>query len=579
MPQRNKLIIYTLAVFLAITFIIRLSGLTFSPPGFFCDETSIGYNAYSILETGKDEKGIAFPVFFKAFGDFKNPVYIYLATIPIKIFGLEVFSVRLTSAILGIGSILLFISFLYLLKKSWIFALAGGLVMSLMPWHFQFSRVAFEAISMVFFITLDMVLFTLFIKKKSAVYYFLFVLSMLVTFFTYSTGRLIVPLSALLVVIIWRKEILGVNTLNLLKRVLKNSFFVPASSAGQAISPARLPQAGEKKLQGEQISTKTSTYSIINILISILIVALLGLILTYDHLIDPTGILTRPHDVLIIDDNPPIYIALERFVENYFNHLSPEFLFQHGDVNLRHSSGISSMLFTSFFFPLLVGLVYFIGRFKKSKMAAFLVIQFFLFPIASSITVINEGAQATRTIHIVPFLAVLIIYGFWKIFNFLGQKYKYVVAAILVFTLFESVMFYRYYFTVYPTSAGAIYNFEGGMPEAMKFAFSQKAPYYYVSMSVCKYRIEIPFFMKYSPEKFQQSLIFPNARCLDTRKITDPVPGSIGIFKAGDTIRHFPQEKLLKTISYSKQTVKQEAGTQRELYENKEVELYYIYKY
>jgi len=534
MFRKENFIIYILIVFIGITLVIRLSGLAFSPPGFFCDETSIGYNAYSILETGKDEHGITFPVFFKAFGDYKNPVYVYLATIPIKIFGLGVFSVRLTSALIGIGSIFLFIYFLYLLRRDWTFALSGGLIISLMPWHFQFSRVAFEAISMVFFVISDMVLFALFLKTKKPIFYFLFGLSMILSFFTYSTGRLVIPLSAILVAIIWRKEIFSIDY----------------------------------KKKGRM-----------NILISILIIASLGLVLLYDHMIDPTGILTRPHEVLIIEDNPPIYVTAQRFLGNYFSHLSPEFLFQHGDLNYRHSSGVSSMLFTSFFFPLLVGLLYFISKFKKSKMAAFWVIQFFLFPVASSITIINEGAQATRTIHIIPFVAVMIVYGFWEIFKFLKEKYKHIIVAILLFTLFESVMFYKYYFTIYPTSAGAIYNFNGGMPEAMEFAFSQKAPYYYISTSICQYRIEIPFFMQYPPEKFQQSLVFPNARCLYPGKIKNPISGSIGVYKVGDPIPHFPGEKLLKTISYTKQTVRQEAGTQRELYENKEVELYYIYRY
>jgi len=563
----KKVILSALVALIAVTFIIRLSGLTFSPPGFFCDETSIGYNAYSILMTGKDEHGIRFPVFFKAFGDFKNPVYVYLATIPIKILDLNVFSVRLTSAMLGIGSILLFIYFLYLLKKDWVFALAGGLVMSIMPWHFQFSRVAFEAISMVFFVTLDMVLFALFLKKKSSLYYFLFGLSMVATFFTYSTGRLIVPMSAILVALIWSEEIFGISFKNILKRALKNYFF----ALSEAKPCIKNDFSGERKNLGLKR---------LNVLISVLTISLLALILLYDHLIDPTGILTRPHEVLIIDDNPPIYTAVERFFDNYFAHLSPEFLFQHGDLNYRHSSGVSSMLLTSFFFPLLVGLVYFIDHFRKSKWAAFLVLEFLLFPAASSITVINEGAQATRTVHIVPFLAVIITYGFWQIFKFLGEKYRYLIAGLLIFTLFETVMFYKYYFTVYPTSAGAIYDFNGGMPEAMEFAFSQKASYYYVSMSVCRYRIEIPFFMKYPPAKFQQSLVFPNARCLDTRKIPNsPIPGSIAVYKAGDFIPHYPKEKLLKTITSSKETVRQEVGTQRELYENKEEELYYVYQY
>lgn len=543
--KKEKIIISLLSVLIGITFIIRLTGLAYSPPGFFCDETSIGYNAYSILETGKDEHGISFPVFFKAFGDFKNPVYVYLATIPVKIFGLSVFSVRFTSAAIGILSILLFIYFLYLLKKDWLFALTGGLVMSLMPWHFQFSRVAFEAISLVFFVILDMVFFTLYLHKKNSIYYFLFVLSMIVSFFTYSTGRLIIPFSALIVIIIWRKEVFGFN-FDSWKEVLKKPTFR------------------------------------MNVLISVFGIVLLGFILVYDHLIDPTGILTRPHEVLIIDDNPSIPTVLERFAENYFAHLSPVFLFQHGDLNYRHSSGVSSMLFTSFFFPLLFGLAYFIKRFKKSKLAAFTVIQFFLFPVASSITVIDEGAQATRTIHIVPFIALIITFGFWGILKLLskqGDKYRYVIAGILFFAFFESLTFYTYYFTIYPTSSGAIYTFNGGMPEAMEFAFSQKAPYYYVSTSVCKYRIEIPFFMKYPPEKFQQSLVFPNARCLYPGRITSPIPGSIAVYKAGDPIPHFSHEKLLKTVTASRETVRQEVGTQRELYENKLEELYYVYRY
>lgn len=528
MALRNKYVPFVLISLLIATFVIRLTGLTFSPPGFFCDETSIGYNAYSILETGKDEKGITMPVFFKAFGDFKNPVYVYLATIPIKLFGLNVFAVRLTSAFLGIFSIILFIYFLYLLKRGWVFALAGGFILSLIPWHFQFSRIAFEAISMVFFIILDMVLFARFIHTKKPLYYLFFVLSMLLTFFTYSTGRLIVPMSAILIVMIWREEILK-------KRI--------------------------------------------TILMSILATALLGLILVYDHFIDPAGILTRPHDVLITDDSPSFYVLLERFFENYTNHFSPSFLFGRGDLNLRHSPGISSMLFTSFFLPLLVGLAYSIKKFKSSKLAAFTAIQFFAFPLASSITVIDEGAQATRTIHVVPFLALLITYGFWKILEILEQKHKNLIAVILLFSLFEAILFYKYYFSVYPTSQGTIYNFEGGMPEALEFAFSQKAPFYYISSNVCKYRIEIPFFMKYPPKNFQESLIFPNARCLYPLKLSNPIEGSIAVYKAGDPIKHFPGEELIKKISYNKKTVRQEPGTSRELYENKEIDLYYIYKY
>ncbi len=523
----KKNLSYFLIFLLLVTFAIRLTGLTFSPPGFFCDETSIGYNAFSILETGKDEKGTPFPVFFKAFGDYKNPVYIYLASISIKLFGLSVWSVRFTSAFLGIASILLFIYFLRLIGQKWPFALSGGLVLSLMPWHFQFSRVAFEAISLVFFIILSMVFFALYLQKKQPTFYLFFSLSMVVAFFAYSTGRLVIPISALIIAYLWREEIFK-------KRII--------------------------------------------FLISTLAVLLLILILAYDHFIDPAGILARPQDILITDDHPLFYIVITRFLTNYINHFSPEFLFQRGDLNLRHSSGVSSMLLTSFLLPLLWGLIYFFRQFKKSRLAQFLILQFFLFPLPASLTIIDEGAQATRTLHVVPFLALIIIFGFWNMVNFFKrEKKKYLTLAFLIFLTFESIMFYRNYFTVYPVLA--INNFEGGMPEAMEFAFSQKAPYYYISTSVCKYRIEIPFFMKYPPAKFQEHLVFPNARCLYSRKITNPIAGSIAVYKATDFIPHFPKEKLLKTVFSSKETVQQKTGTQQELYVQKVTDLYYVYQY
>jgi hypothetical protein len=43
------------------------------PPGFAIDESSICYNAYTISQTGCDEYGQSWPLFFRAFGEYKNP--------------------------------------------------------------------------------------------------------------------------------------------------------------------------------------------------------------------------------------------------------------------------------------------------------------------------------------------------------------------------------------------------------------------------------------------------------------------------------------------------------------------------
>src|SRR5947208_3157824 len=49
-----------------------------NPPAFYSDESSIAYNAWTMATNGVDEYGIHHPLFFKAFGEYKNPVYIYL---------------------------------------------------------------------------------------------------------------------------------------------------------------------------------------------------------------------------------------------------------------------------------------------------------------------------------------------------------------------------------------------------------------------------------------------------------------------------------------------------------------------
>src|SRR4030095_10266595 len=48
-------------------------GIASLPRGFYVDESSIAYNAHLIASTGRDEHGAAWPLYFKAFGEYKNP--------------------------------------------------------------------------------------------------------------------------------------------------------------------------------------------------------------------------------------------------------------------------------------------------------------------------------------------------------------------------------------------------------------------------------------------------------------------------------------------------------------------------
>src|SRR4029079_14574134 len=70
-------------------------------PGFFTDEASIAYNALTISRGGADEHGVTMPVYFRAFGEYKNPVYIYLLAGVFRATGPSILAARTCSIVLG----------------------------------------------------------------------------------------------------------------------------------------------------------------------------------------------------------------------------------------------------------------------------------------------------------------------------------------------------------------------------------------------------------------------------------------------------------------------------------------------
>ncbi len=102
MKIRNNFIFYSLFFILVLAAILRLWNLADVPPSLTPDEASLGYNAYTILHTGKDMWGSPLPVIFKSFGDYTPGLYVYLTVPFVALFGLNEWSVRLPNALMGI---------------------------------------------------------------------------------------------------------------------------------------------------------------------------------------------------------------------------------------------------------------------------------------------------------------------------------------------------------------------------------------------------------------------------------------------------------------------------------------------
>ena len=102
----RKIIPVILFLILVLGFVLRFYKVKEIPPSLNWDEVSIAYNAYSILKTGKDEWNQSFPIHFKAYGEYKLPVQIYLSIPGIYLFGLNELGVRITPVIYGTLTVL-----------------------------------------------------------------------------------------------------------------------------------------------------------------------------------------------------------------------------------------------------------------------------------------------------------------------------------------------------------------------------------------------------------------------------------------------------------------------------------------
>lgn len=133
---------FVLLVIVVLTALfVRLISIDTAPYGAHIDEASLGYNAFSVAQTGKDEYGKTLPLIFQAYGDQKLPAYIYSIAPLTYFFGLSNLAVRLPGAIAGS----LFVVFVYLLLKQLKFSdgvsLLGALVAATSPWGIMLSRV------------------------------------------------------------------------------------------------------------------------------------------------------------------------------------------------------------------------------------------------------------------------------------------------------------------------------------------------------------------------------------------------------------------------------------------------------
>jgi len=201
---KSNLLLFLILIF---AIFIRVYKIADVPSGLHGDEASFGYNAYSILLTGKDEYGKFMPLVLKSFGDYAPALYVYI-TIPfVKIFGLSVFSVRIPTAIFGVIFILLGFLIVRKITGNKSVGLISALLLTISPISLLLSRVQSDPLVSIVFILLGFYFLLLWLDVKKKLYIFLYALFFILSFYTYFSPRIFVPLLISLIFIFYQKQL------------------------------------------------------------------------------------------------------------------------------------------------------------------------------------------------------------------------------------------------------------------------------------------------------------------------------------------------------------------------------------
>lgn len=336
---------------LAVAAVLRLYQLGQNPPSLDWDEASLGWNAYSLLKTGSDEYGKTFPVSLRSFNDFKPALYAYTAAPAIAIFGLNEFAVRFPSALAGILTVL---ATYFLVKKlsdneALSFVSAGLLTIS--PWHLQFSRGAFEANLALSFFVWGATFLAYFLNHKRW-YFLVFSGAFFATaIYSYHSPRVVVPLFLLGIVFFYRQIFL-----NHWKLVVGCCLFFA--------------------------------------------ILLYPLARNTFH----TGSLTARYQTVGTKLDPVVIAS------NYLRHFDLNFLFVIGDGQDRHHAPDVGLLYLVEL-PFLLAGFYFLAK-DRPKFWPFLVVWFLTAPAAASLA--NDSPHAIRSLLFLPVWQIITAYGILK---------------------------------------------------------------------------------------------------------------------------------------------------------------------
>lgn len=388
-----------LVLFLAS--LLRFTSLSSLPISLFGDEVDVGYHAISLLTTGRDYTGNLFPTYIKSLSESRAPLLMYTTAPFTGIFGLNAFGVRFFPAFMGVVNVLLiFLLSKILFPKQKDLPIFAATILALTPWHIHYSRAAFE-VTLLITLILTGVIFYLHNRLIASAIFFV------LTFYTYSTANIFTPLIVFILFCLHPRKFKELYKPLLLGTFLLFPLFINFFSG--------------------RVSERFGLISIFK-----------DFGVTEEVVIKRNESWAKNQTIEKAFHNK-YFVYLDRFVKNYYNSFSPQFLFLSGDPNYRHSVGAGV---GEFVWPLAAPFIFGLYHLFKNisdKSNKLLLFWLLVSPLASALTV-GGGTHATRLFIMIPPLVLIISLGVGAIYEF-----KKPFLLLLALTFFVTVQYLHTY--------------------------------------------------------------------------------------------------------------------------------------
>ena len=481
-----------LGVITLLSAILRLYQLGATPNALEWDEVALGYDAFSILRTGRDQFGHFLPLTFRSLDDYKPPIYEYLTVPSVALFGLTPFAVRLPSALSGILMVylvfylakLIFAQIPFVKYHSNKASLFAAFFLAVSPWHIQFSRAAFE-VNVAATVTVLAVYFFL----KGLTHNRYFILSTVffgLDLFSYHSARVVAPFLLLTLLILFNRNLPSKKIV--LSHLLIFALFLVA------VFPILISKDAQIRYRAVNIFNPVSRY---------LDEIDLEKVFLERRLVDTKA--GYPIAGKIFHNQRLIYTHYDTLKKAFYKYLSNygfEYLFIKGDAPLHHAPDFG--LFHIWEFPwILVGVIFLLVK-GMNRYSLLIFCWFLIAPVPNAVT--REAPHSIRTLLILPVYQLLSAAGLTAIYAISVSQRRWVY---LPFFIMLAALFYlnhSYYLHQYfvHTNYDVAANWKYGREQAAEYTEAVKDNFdaVYVSMKVDMPYIFWLFYTKYPPEKY-----------------------------------------------------------------------------